>query len=185
MAAELSPQLLAERGTVLEVVGTPGAGVSSTMLLLLAPLSALGPVAYLETRGAISPVAAAEMGCVLERLAFVHAPLPESWARALAYLIDGVRAIAAEVPRGVPPPSLRALAARARARHRLVALAPLGWSLPPGLTAGRIEPSWEDGRGSIHERRLHFHLEGKLAHPGWPGRSGGLGGAARRRPAAG
>src|SRR2546421_6650299 len=139
MQAELSPLLLVERGAVLEVDGRPGAGVTTTLLSLLAPVSVDGPVAYVDARGDVSPVAAAEAGCLLERVAFVSVREPEGWSRALGYLLDGVRAVAAEVPRGVDAGALRALAGRARARRRLLALAPIGWRLPAGISTGRLE----------------------------------------------
>ena len=171
---ELSPVVWAERGMVLEVAGAPGSGVTSVLLAFLAPLSVDAPVAYLDVRGTVSPVAAAESGCVLERLAFVRAAEPDGWARSLAYLLDGVRAVAAEAPPGAPDGALRALAARARARRRLLALAPVGhaWRLPAGLASGRLElleSRWSglhEGRGSLAERRIRARLEGKLARGG-------------------
>jgi hypothetical protein len=159
---------LAERG-LLEVTGPPGSGVTSMLLALLGPLSGEGPVAYLDVRGEVSPVAAAEAGCCLEHLVFVHAPHPDSWAKALSYLIDGVRAIAAEAPRGVPASALRALAGRVRARRRFLALTPLRWSLPADLANGRIVllgSSWDvlQGRGALSGRQIRVRLEGKLVH---------------------
>lgn len=172
MGPLLSPIALAERGALVEVTGPVGSGATSLLLSLLAPVAKEGPVAYLDVRGVVSPVAAAEAGCALERLAFVRAPHPDGWAKALAYLLDGVRAVAAEVPRGVPAAALRALAGRARSRSRFVALAPMGWKLPEGLVAGRLTlgpPRWAGalrGRGHLTTRLVSVHLEGKLAAGG-------------------
>lgn len=172
MGPLLSPIALAERGALVEVTGPVGSGATSLLLSLLAPVAKEGPVAYLDVRGAVSPVAAAEAGCALERLVFVSAPHPDGWAKALAYLLDGVRAVAAEVPRGVPAAALRALAGRARSRSRFVALAPMGWKLPEGLVAGRLSlgpPRWAGalhGRGHLTARLVPVHLEGKLAPRG-------------------
>lgn len=168
----LSPIALAEQGALVEVTGPVGSGATSLLLSLLAPVAKEGPVAYLDVRGAVSPVAAAEAGCSLERLAFVSAPHPDGWAKALAYLLDGVRAVAAEVPRGVPAAALRALAGRARSRSRLVVLAPIGWQLPEGLVSGRLSlsaPRWagpEEGRGHLDQRLVSVRLEGKLTRGG-------------------
>ena len=154
---------------VMEVTGRPGSGVTSTLLSFLAAPSQSSPVAYVDVRDAVSPVAAMELGCDLERVAFVNAPEPEQWGRAVGYLLDGVPAVAAEVPRRVPAATLRAICARARARARLLVLAPLDDRIPSGLTTGRLAleaTSWSGvtgGRGHLTERRVRAALSGKLA----------------------
>ena len=159
---DLSPSRLADRSSVLEVGGRPGAGVTSVLLAFLAPASVEGPAAYLDVRGMVSPVAAADAGCRLDRLAFVRTAQVDGWAKALGYLLDGVQVVAAEAPRGVPAAVLRALVGRARARRRALILHPLGWSLPAGLTAGRLDVISSHWEG--HERHIKARVDGKLAN---------------------
>lgn len=64
---------------------------------------------------ALSPVAAAEMGIALDRLALVPDPGTE-WASIVAALLDGVDIVVAAVPGTVAPAVAGRLAARARQR---------------------------------------------------------------------
>ncbi|MGD2103405.1 MAG: hypothetical protein PVG83_14330, partial [Acidimicrobiia bacterium] len=58
-------------GRIVELSGTPGAGLTRIGLRLLAPHSRLAPVVALDTRGWISPEAAWETGVLPERLIIV------------------------------------------------------------------------------------------------------------------
>ena len=157
-----------------EIVGRPGSGVTSTLLSFLAAPSHVAPVAFVDVRGMVSPVAAAECGCDLDRLAFVHVAGADRWSRAVAYLLDGVAAVAAEVPTSVPASELRTITARARTRHRLLALTSAKGQLASGVASARVVllgAVWSGphhGRGALSTRRLEARLEGKLARGAAP-----------------
>src|SRR5205085_11386217 len=86
---------------------------SSVLLALLAAASRNGSWCAGVGLPALSPVAAAEMGIALERLALVPHPGTE-WTTIVAALLDGVDIVVAAPPGPVAPAVAGRLAARAR-----------------------------------------------------------------------
>lgn len=156
-----------EPGRITELVGFPGTGLTRLGLRLLAPHSRIGPVVVLDTRDWISPEAAWETGAIAERLVIVRCPDPSLWPKVTAALLEGMRAIYAEVPRQVRDQDLRRLAALARARRVAMVMRPLGDGLPPGIAHLRLRAigvTWEGadmGHGRLTRRRLVLEASGK------------------------
>lgn len=174
IAAPLPDQLIREKGhlrlepgRVTEMVGVPGTGLTRLGLRLLAPHSRTAPVVAVDTRGWISPEAAWETGVVAERLVIVRCGDPDLWPKVTAALLEGVRAVYAEVPARSNDRDLRRLAALARARRVAVAMRPMGEGLPAGMAHLRLRAigvTWEGadrGHGKLKKRRLVLEASGK------------------------
>jgi hypothetical protein len=157
--------LTVQPGRVVEMVGDPGTGLTRLGLRLLADHSRMAPVVVLDTRGWISPAAAWETGVLPERLIVVRCPDPVLWPKVTAALLEGVRAIYAEVPVRVKEQDLRRLVALARARRVAVVLR--GNGLPSGISYLRLRAigvTWEGadrGHGRLGRRRLVLEASGK------------------------
>ena len=136
---------------------------------LLAPHSRLAPVVALDTRGWLSPEAAWETGVIPERLVIVRCADVRLWPKVTAALLEGVRAMYAEVPERIRDQDLRRLAALARARRVAVVLRPMGAGLPGGVAYLRLRAvgvTWEgadQGHGRLTRRRLVLEATGKGA----------------------
>ncbi len=156
-------------GRVTELAGVPGTGLTRLGLRLLAAPSRIAPVVALDTRGWISPEAAWETGVIPENLVIVRCDQPQIWPKVTAALLEGVRALYAEVPVGAKEQDLRRLAALARARSVAVAMRPMGKSLPSGVAHLRLRAlgvTWEGvdrGHGRLKRRRLVLEASGKGA----------------------
>lgn len=156
-------------GRVIELVGVPGTGLTRLGLRLLAPPSLVGTVVALDSRGWISPEAAWETGVIPENLVIVRCDQTQIWPKVAAALLEGVRALYAEVPAGTKDQDLRRLAALARARKVSVAMRPMGDGLPPGVAHLRLRAlgvTWEgadQGHGQLKRRRLVLEASGKGA----------------------
>ncbi len=156
-------------GHVTELVGIPGTGLTRLGLRLLAAPSQTTPVVALDTRGWISPAAAWETGVVPENLVVVRCDDAGVWPKVAAALLEGVRALYAEVPVGAREQDLRRLAALARARKVAVAMRPIGRGLPTGVAHLRLRAlgvTWEGadhGHGRLGRRRLVLEASGKGA----------------------
>ena len=156
-------------GRVTEMVGVPGTGLTRLGLKLLAPHSRIAPVVALDTRGWISPEAAWETGVLAERLVIVRCDDPILWPKVTAALLEGVRAVYAEVPAWIKDHDLRRLAALARARKTAVAMRSMGNGLPTGVAHLRLRAlgvTWEGadrGHGKLKKRRLMLEASGKGA----------------------
>jgi hypothetical protein len=74
---------------------------------MVAPYSMHAPVVALDTRGWISPEAAWETGMAGDRLVIVRCDDPVLWVKVMASLLEGVRAVYAEVPARVRDHDLR------------------------------------------------------------------------------
>lgn len=154
-------------GRITELVGVPGAGLTRLGLRLLAVPSQAAPVVVMDSRGWISPEAAWETGVVAERLIVVRCDDPGLWPKTAAALLQGVRAVYAEVPARVDDGDLRRLAALARARRVAVALRSMGRGLPGGVAHLRLRAlgvTWEGadrGHGRLKRRRLVLEASGK------------------------
>lgn len=156
-----------QAGRITELVGVPGAGLTRLGLRLLAGPSQAAPVVVMDSRGWISPEAAWETGVVAERLIVVRCDDPGLWPKTAAALLQGVRAVYAEVPARVGDGDLRRLAALARARRVAVALRSMGRGLPGGVAHLRLRAlgvTWEGadrGHGRLKRRRLVLEASGK------------------------
>jgi hypothetical protein len=156
-----------QAGRITELVGLPGAGLTRLGLRLLAGPSKGSPVVVMDTRGWISPEAAWETGVVAERLIVVRCDDPGLWPKTAAALLQGVRAVYAEVPARVGDGDLRRLAALARTRRVAVALRSMGRGLPGGVAHLRLRAlgvTWEGadrGHGRLKRRRLVLEASGK------------------------
>jgi hypothetical protein len=156
-------------GRITELVGDPGTGLTRLGLKLLAPHSRVAPVVALDIRGWVSPEAAWETGVLAERLVVVRCDDPILWPKVTAALLEGVRAMYAEVPARVRDQDIRRLAALARARRVAVALRSMSGGLPAGFAYLRLRAlgiTWEganQGHGKLTRRRLVLEATGKGA----------------------
>ena len=154
-------------GRVTGLIGHPGFGLTRLGLVMLASREQLGPVAYLDVRGWLSPPAAWESGISPERLVVVRCDDPVRWARVAAHLLEGVGAVYAEVPARIKPAQLHKLVALARNRKTPLILRPVQGDLPNGMAHLKLEARqvlWEgteQGHGRLGKRRLIFEASGK------------------------
>jgi hypothetical protein len=136
-------------------------------LVMLARHAGAGPVAYLDVRGWLSPLAAWEVGIAPDRLVIARCGDVIRWGRAVAALLDGTRAVYAEVPRGVKDAAIRKLGALARSRRTPLVLRSLTGSLPAGIAHLVLEVkevTWEgaeQGHGRLRTRRSMVVASGK------------------------
>lgn len=134
---------------------------------MMAEASHQAQVVVVDVRGWICPLAAWETGVRVDHLAVVRCDDVIQWPRAVAALLEGVKAIYAEVPTGVGDSTLRRLGALARSRDAALVLRPLQGRLPSGLAylrvrAGRVV--WtgaHQGHGRLAGRRITLELSGK------------------------
>ena len=159
--------LTLQPGRVVELVGHPGTGLTRLGLKLLAPHSRIAPVVVVDIRGWISLEAAWETGVIAERMIVVRCDDPHLWPQVTSALLEGVRAVYAEVPAHMGEQQLRGLAARARARRVSLALRSMGRGLPSGVAHLRLRAlgvTWEGadrGHGKLRRRRLMLEASGK------------------------
>jgi len=134
---------------------------------MLAGPAQVGPVVYLDVRGWVNPLAAWEAGISPEQLVIVRCSDRLLWPKVAAAVLEGIRAVYAEVPTGVRESVLRRLAALARSRRSALLLRPLGGDLPTGVAYVRFrgrEVAWEGpdvGHGRLAGRRLVLEASGK------------------------
>ncbi|MCP3976577.1 MAG: hypothetical protein GY720_18980 [bacterium] len=156
-----------EPGRIVGLVGHPGYGLTRVGLSMLAAKAGKSPVAYLDVRGWLCPVAAWESGVDPEQLVVVRCADPVRWGRALTALLEGVGWIYAEVPRGVKEAQLRRLAGLVRTRRAALVLRPVQGDLPSGVAYLRLEAggvNWEGteaGHGKLASRYISFAASGK------------------------
>jgi hypothetical protein len=163
-----APDVLSlQPGRVTGLIGHPGFGLTRLGLAMLASRGKLGPVAYLDVRGWLSPPAAWESGLSPERLVVVRCSDPVRWGRVASHLLEGVGAVYAEVPARAKPAQLHKLVALARNRKTPLILRPVQGDLPSGLAHLRLEARqvlWEgtaQGHGRLTNRKLIFEASGK------------------------
>ena len=151
------------RGSVVAVTGS-----TSLALALVAAASADGSWAAAVGMPDLGPVAAAELGVVLERFALVPAPAagggPGGWAGVVAALLDALDVVVVRPGRHVRPGDARRLVARARERGSvLVAAGGGGWEAADvRLTVDRAE--WHglgEGCGRLRARRVEVDAGGR------------------------
>ena len=154
-------------GQVAGLVGLPGYGLTRIGLTMLAGHAHQGPVAYVDVRGWLCPSAAWEAGIPAERLVIIRCHDLVQWARIVATLLDGMRALYAEIPRGAKEAAVRKLAALARTRRTPLILRSLDGGLPSGVAHLRFEGRrviWhgaERGHGHLTSRRALVVASGK------------------------
>lgn len=134
---------------------------------MLAEHSEKAPVVVVDVRGWASPLAARETGVDLERLVVVRCPDTRMWPRVMAALCEGVRAIYAEVPKGVNDRDLRRLTGLVRARQVHLGLRPMDDRLPTGIAHLRLRAlgvNWsgsDQGHGRLGTRTLIIEASGR------------------------
>lgn len=154
-------------GQVTELTGLPGTGLTRLGLKLLAEHSRSAPVVAVDTRGWLSPEAAWEAGVVPDRLIVVRCDDLMLWPKVVAALLEGVRAMYAEVPTRVSERDLRRLAALVRARRAAVVMRSMNKGLPSGMSHLKLRGlgvTWEGadrGHGKLMRRRLVLEASGK------------------------
>ena len=159
------PMLELVAGKVVGLIGTPGSGLTRLGMGLLR--NQPGWVACIDVRGWLSPAALWEVGVPPDRTVIVRCADVECWPQVAAALVEGMRAVYAEVPPGIATPMLRRLGALARARSTPVVLRPVSGDLPSGLVHLRLEAQaveWEgagSGRGRLQNRRVMLAASGK------------------------
>ncbi len=166
--------LRAEPGRTIGLLGIAGGGLTRIGLSLLAEPSQRAPVAVVDVRGWLSPLAAFEVGIDPEHLVVVRSAERQQWSQVVAALLEGIQVVYAEVPAGVADTHLRRLSALARARRGALLLRPLDGRLPPGVTHLTLQSErlvWvgvDAGHGRLRHRHLQMRAWGK-----------GMGGAER------
>lgn len=159
--------LRAEPGRTIGLLGTSGGGLTRVGLSMLVEASQRTPVAVVDVRGWISPLAAFEVGIRLERLVVVRTPDRQQWSQVVAALLEGLQAVYAEVPTGISDAHLRRLSALARARRGTLLLRPLDSRLPSGMSHLILQSErvvWdgaESGHGRLGRRNLQIRAWGK------------------------
>lgn len=135
------------RGSTLVVEAAPGvSGASSLALCLLAGPAAEGATCAVVGLPGLGLLAAAEFGVVLERLVVVPEPGRRS-AAAVAALLEGFDVVLAGFPAGLPGATARRLSARAKERRSVLIVAGRGVGAPSVSGPAR---SW----GEAPEARL-------------------------------
>jgi hypothetical protein len=138
---------------------------TSALLALLAAASQAGSWCAVVGMPQLNPVAAAELGIVLERLAFV--PYPGThWTAAVAALLDGFDLVVAAPPGPIAASVASRLAARARQRGSvLLPAGPLSatWT-GADLIVEAVRGEWcglGAGRGRLRARQLTVRAWGR------------------------
>jgi len=159
--------LAAHPGRVVAMEGPTGLGLTRLGLTMLASASEKAPVVAVDARGWLCPVAAWEVGVVVDKLTILRCDDLLMWPKVMAALIEGVRTIYAEIPKGIHDQVIRRLAAMARARDSALILRPLEGTLPAGvsfLDVKAVGVDWEGpdaGHGRLVARKVRLELTGK------------------------
>jgi hypothetical protein len=136
---------------------------TSVLLALLSAASRGGSWCGVVGMPALNPVAAAEMGIALDRLALVPHPGTE-WTTAVAALLDGLDIVVAAPLGSIAPAVAGRLAARARQRGSV--FMPAGAWAGADLTVEAVAARWEGlgaGRGRLRARQLTIRARGRGA----------------------
>lgn len=154
-------------GKIVALEGAYGTGLTRVGLSLLVEPSRRAPVAVVDARGWLSPLAAWEVGIEPGRLFVIREVELAEWSQVVAALLPGIGAVYAEVPAGISDGAVRRLAAIARRERSAMVLRPMGGRLPAGIghlriRAGSVE--WEGadrGHGRLGRRALIVEASGK------------------------
>ena len=166
---DTSDPLVLRPGRVIGLEGPTGFGLTRVGFSMLAEPSQHAPVVVVDARGWMCPIAAWETGVRADRLAVVRCDDHTVWPGVIAALLEGVKAMYAEVPSGVPESMLRRLGALARSRDASVVFRPLHGRLPSGVAYLRVRAErvvWagvHNGHGRLTGRRMTLELSGKGA----------------------
>ncbi|GAA0732390.1 hypothetical protein Drose_29530 [Dactylosporangium roseum] len=136
---------------------------SSVLLALLVAASKAGSWCAVVGLPALSPIAAAEMGIALDRLALVPDPGTE-WTTTVAALLDGLDIVVAAPPGSIAPSVTGRLAARARQRGSVLMSA--GTWAGADLTVAPVRGAWDGlgaGRGRLRCREMTIQASGRGA----------------------
>ena len=161
--------LVVRPGHITELRGVSGSGMTRIGLKAISPFSKTHPVAVVDTRGWISPIAAWETGIEEEHLVMIKCSDTTQWPRVVAALVEGVRAVYAEVPARVRESDLRRISALIRARRVATVMRTVGQGLPGGMSYVKLRSlgvTWEGadhGHGRLKRRRIHLEASGKGA----------------------
>ena len=169
MPVEANDLLALRPGRVIGLEGATGLGLTRLGFSMLAGAPPACRLVVVDVRGWICPLAAWEVGIDPEQLVVVRCDDAARWPRVVAALLDGVKAIYAEVPRGVREAMLWRLGAMVRSREATVILRPLAGRLPSGVAYLRVQGDrvvWAgagEGHGYLDRRTLILELSGKGA----------------------
>jgi hypothetical protein len=168
----LVPEGGLRRGSVVAVSGS-----TSLALALVAAASATGSwcAAVGVGRPPVGPVAAAELGIVLERFPLVSAPVTSGpgtsaagrrgWPDVVATLLDALDAVVAWPPRQLRAADARRLVARGRQRGTALVVVG-GWPEAVDLRLRVVASGWEgigEGHGRLVARRIDVESSGRGA----------------------
>ncbi len=149
------------RGSTVAVSG--GTGATSVMLALLGTASAGGAWSAVVGLPSLSPLAAAELGVCLGRLALIPYPGPE-WTAVVAALLDGFDLVVAAPPGPVAASVAARLAARSRQRGSvLIAFGPWTGAEVVLQSDGGTWAGLGQGRGRLVGRELRVRARGRGA----------------------
>jgi len=149
------------RGTTVEVGGPAGAypevggpaGASSLLLALMAAASQAGSWCAVVAVEDLGPVAAAEVGLDLGRVALVPRVPPERWPVTVSGLLDALDIVAARPPPRLGVGEARRLSARAKERGSILLVAG-SWREGADVRLKVVGARWEGvGAGQGHLRR--------------------------------
>ncbi len=178
VAGELGARLVdgVQRGSVVTVGGSVGAGVTRAAFELAAAVTAAGEwVAFVDpVHGeSLGLAAAAELGVELERAAVVHGVPDGRWSVVVGALLDGMAMVVAPVPPRLALGDARRLLARVRERRAgLVALesVPLvrtgAWPAEAALRVQMHGTNWhglDEGGGLLTSCSTNIEIEGRGA----------------------
>ena len=156
-------------GWVVGLVGSSGSGLTRLGLAMLAPPPVLPRWWRSMCAAGCARLRRGRWGSNRNAWWWSDARRAEAWPAVVAALLEGVRAVYAEVPSGVDDHQLRRLGALARARRSGLVLRPLRGDLPAGVAHIRVRAesvAWEgayEGHGRLRERRLTLQASGKGA----------------------
>jgi hypothetical protein len=153
---ELFPGRGLRRGSTVAIHGG-----TSLVLALLAGATRAGFWCAVVGMPALGPIAAAELGVDLERMALVPDPGPD-WAEVVAALLDGLELVVTIAAPTVPQPVARRLSARARQRGSVL----VGVGDWPGadLALEATAGTWYglgEGRGRLRCREVTVVARGR------------------------
>ena len=155
------PGGLPRGGTV--AVAASGPASTSLLILLLAAVSQAGGWCALVGLPALSPIAAAEAGISLGRLALLPEPGPDV-AGTVAVLLDGLEVVVVGSPQALPAAVCGRLAARARQRGSV--LVPYGPWAGADVSLRTEHGVWDglgQGRGRVQCREVTVVAQGRGA----------------------
>jgi hypothetical protein len=155
------------KGTTVAVVGPAGTGlgITSLALALLAGPSEAGSWCAVVGMPELGPLAAAELGVDLSRLALVHHPR-DQWGSTMAALVDAFGIVLARVVGHLRAAEARQLVARTRRTGCVLVVTGEPWPVVCELSLSVSSIHWNGlGRG-------HGHLEGRMVEVVAEGRRG-------------